>query len=273
MRNPFFMTLPHRCVKISQYLLGFSLTMLLLSACGGGAHTDFNLNTGEATESTSDASAVFVSGGSADGAASWTYEIQEGDQLEVVFFTHPEQNRFVKVRPDGRISMPFVGDMEASGKEPSDLAKEIQDAYASVLVDPRIDVLIQDSGARFYVLGEVGNAGEFKYERRISLMQAVARAAGYSNSARLNNIVLLRKNDDGEAFAAVLDFRDFLKSDNRVANIEIQPFDIIWVPRSAVSRWDNATRKLFSGVLAGQESVIKGWSLVNFSDVFEKQRF
>ncbi len=241
------------------------LLAFLTSGCGASAKSDFDVNNGE-VEDPNDAelSAIFQV------KSEDAYRITEYDQLEIVFFTHPEQNRFVRVRPDGKISMPFLGDVDAAGRAPVALAQEIQERYAEVLVAPRVDVLVQESGARYYVFGEVNDPGEFAYERRVDLFQAVARASGYNTSARLNNLVLLRKAPDGTGAVAVLDLRTYMNDPTKRGQIEIQPFDIVWVPKDNVSRWDNFTRKLFEGVLSAEETVIKGWSLGNFNEVFRR---
>lgn len=245
----------------------------LFVGCGASAKKDFDLNKGEAKgDDPAAASSVFddawVNPEAAEG--SWQYLINEGDQLEVVLFTHPEQSRFVKVRPDGRISLPYLGDLEASGREPSDLSAEIQEKYAEVLVDPRVDVLVQEFGGRFYVLGEVNAPGEFKYERQLTLLQAISRASGYSDDARLNNLVLLRRDGQGRGFAAILDFRSMMQGKSKLGDIRLRPFDVVWVPKDNISRWDEFTREAFTGMLQGADVVLTGWSLINFSDVYER---
>ncbi len=254
-------------------LLGVAL---VAAGCGASARSDFDLNRGEATgPNAEEAEKVFANGAEQLGSdEEWRYRIQGGDQLEVVFFTHPEQNRFVKVRPDGFVSLPYLGDVRAEGRSPEELAREVQEAYTEVLVSPRVDIIVQEMGARFYVLGEVTRPGEFEYERRIDVMQALARAGGYRDSARLSNIVLLRKGQgDEKSFAALLNMREYMAADDRDGLLELRPYDIVWVPRSNISRWDNATEQALRGVLLAEDVAIKGWSLVNFEDVFENRRF
>ena len=263
---------------LPQCLRGWALFLalaLVSAGCGSSAHKDFDLNRGEPTGPNAEVAAQAFADATNQGAEKeWRYLIQGGDQLEVVFFTHPAQNRFVKVRPDGYVTLPYLGDVRAEGKTPEQLAGELQETYAEVLVSPRVDVIVQEMGARFYVLGQVPRPGEFAYERRVDILQALAQAGGYTNSARLSNIVLLRKGGDSQqSFAAILDLRDYMASDNRDKPLELRPYDIVWVPRNNVSRWDVATRQSLLGILNGQDVVVKGWSLANFEEVFERQRF
>lgn len=255
------------------------LALLLVAGCGGSARSDVDLNSGSAAgpdltdEQRAELEAAFPLRVPGSTDLSWTYHIAPGDQLEMAFFSHPDQNRFVTVRPDGRITMPYVGDMVAAGKTPEALSKELQEAYTEVLIQPRIDVIVQQMGARFYVLGEVGRPGEFDYDRPIDLMQAIAQAGGYKDTARLSSLVILRKGENGDAYAGVFDFRRFLDAETRIANIEIRPDDLIWVPRSAIARWDNAASQTLSGVVQAEDVVLRAWQIANFKDVYQRVRY
>ena len=254
--------------------------LFLLAGCGGSAHPDVDMNAGTATEGgltpaeMAELESAFPLMGSAGaGRAQWTYHIGAGDQLEMAFFSHPDQNRFVTVRPDGRITMPFVGDVAAAGKAPEALAAELRTAYAEVLVAPRIDVIVQTMGSKFYVLGEVNQPGEFTYERPVDLMQAIAQAGGYKNTARLTSIVVLRRGEEGDVYAGVFDFRRFLNSETRLSNIEVRPDDLIWVPRSAIARWDNAAKQSLSGVLQAEDVIYRGLLVTRLDEIFQRVRF
>ena len=246
------------------------------AGCGASARPDFDVNAGmpENVEAgTIEAERIRelfpLVGDPADSA--WNYRIVAGDQLEIAFFSHPEQNRFVTVRPDGMIGLPYVGDVAAAGRMPGDLATELQEAYSEVLVSPRVDVIVQEMGARFYVIGQVTRPGEFVYDRRMDLLQALARAGGYDNSARLTNIVLMRTDLDGRTYAAIFDFRQYMETESRIGSLAVRPDDVIWVPRNSLSKWDVGSRQAFSGLQSMSRVAIDAWSLVNFEDVYENR--
>jgi len=249
-----------------------------LGGCAAGARPDVDLNRGEILEAqeTEETAAlgvedVFPQLGVAPDDGGYVYRVREGDQLEVVFFSHPEQNRFVRVRPDGRITMPFLGELGAAGKTATDLAKEIQSGYQEVLVTPRVDVIVQEPGGQFYVLGQVRRPGQFEFERPIGLIQALAAAGGYDDKARLSNIVVLRLDGAGRTWAGIFDFRDFMDTENRIGNIAIRPDDIVWVPKSAIARWNDASAQSLGTILDAQEVIIDTWSLARFDDVFTRR--
>ena len=250
----------------------------VLGGCAAGARPDFDLNRGEVEQSVEEDPAtasirfedVFPMLGAASDSA-WVYRVREGDSLEVVFFSHPEQNRFVTVRPDGRITLPYLGDVYAARKSTVDLASEIQTAYAEVLVNPRVDVIVQQMGARYYVLGEVDRPGEFEYDRPLGLVQALAAAGGYSDKARLSHVVLLRQDDQGRTWAGIFDFRDFMDARTRAGNVAVRPEDIVWIPKSAMGRWDDATRQSLQGILTMGQIATDVWSLANFEQVYARR--
>jgi polysaccharide export outer membrane protein len=248
-----------------------ALAAALATGCGDPAKRDFDLNTGQALDDERQEELASLFLGPEEGDEEPTYTVTEGDKLEIVFFTHPEQNRFVTVRPDGRITLPYVGDVVAVGKTPPALAAELQEAYQTVLIKPRVDVLVQEMGAPYYVLGEVAKPGEYTYERRVNILQAVAKAGGYVNGSRLSTFVVLRRTPDATgAVAAIFDMRQYMADPETFSNVRIRPYDIVWVPKDALSRWDDSTSKLFSGILDAQQVIIRGWSLVNFNKVYAR---
>ncbi len=246
------------------------LLLFGLGACGSSAYTDVDLQKDLDVPSASHLSPEAQTFAAAPDTMQVppVYRIGSGDVLEVVFFTHPDQNRFVTVRPDGRITLPYVGDLMARGKEPTKLASEIQNDYSRVLVDPKVDILVNKIGGKYYVLGEVKNANEFSYERPLTLLQAIAGAGGYSNDARLSNFVLIRVDGKGGRFAAVFNMREYMSQRKKRGDIYIQPDDIVWVPKDNISRWDNAARKLFGTVVHAEDMVYKGLQIVKFDEVY-----
>jgi len=267
-RNAMSLTQSRRFARIPSALL--LLAVVTLGACGPSAYTDVDLTREMNPESEAEptpASENFAQLGDA-AQIPQIYQIGAGDILEVVFFSHPEQNRFVTVRPDGRITLPYVGELVATGKEPAALSDEIETRYSEVLVEPHVDVLMSKLGGRFYMIGEVKDAGEYEYERPLTIMQAVAKAGGYTDSARLTNFVIIRNDGEGGRFAAILNMREYMASQDKYGDIYVQPEDIVWVPKDNISRWDNATAKSLQGVIRAQEVLIKTLGIADFENVY-----
>jgi polysaccharide export outer membrane protein len=258
--------------SVVRVLIAGSL-LFALAACGSSAYTDVDLQKDLEVQSAQDLSPAAQSLATMPDTMRTppVYHIGSGDILEIVFFTHPGQNRFVTVRPDGRITLPYVGELMARGKEPATLAMEIQKDYSTVLVDPKVNVLLNKIGGCFYVLGEVRNANEFPYERPLTLLQAIAKAGGYNEVARLTNFVLIRADDKGGHFAAVFNLREYMGDRQKVGDIYIQPDDILWVPKDNISRWNNAAQKAFSSILQAEDIIYRGMTIGRFDEIYSNR--
>ncbi|MFO0985731.1 MAG: polysaccharide biosynthesis/export family protein, partial [Planctomycetota bacterium] len=97
------------------------------------------------------------------------YVIQVGDQLAVRFYQHKELNELARVRPDGKISLELVGDVQAAGVQPEALAEHINEIYRSELTNPRATVVVREMGAKVWVGGEVAKPGAFPLTADLTL--------------------------------------------------------------------------------------------------------
>jgi len=120
--------------------------------------------------------------------------IQDGDTLNVRVFNQEPLSTKEKVRTDGRISMPVIGEVTARGKRPAQLAQEIQVALTKVLQAPSVSVVLEQ-GAEFKisVVGEVRNSGVFQLEPGATVLHALAAAGGLSDYAASDKIFVVRK--------------------------------------------------------------------------------
>ncbi|MBX3227493.1 MAG: polysaccharide biosynthesis/export family protein [Labilithrix sp.] len=128
--------------------------------------------------------------GSTDGVI-----IQDGDVVNVRVFNQEPLSTHEKVRPDGKISMPVIGEVTARGKRPAQLASEIQDRLKSVVVAPSVTVTM-DAGAelRVSVVGEVRNSGVFQLDHGANVLHALAAAGGLSEYADADKVFVVRKS-------------------------------------------------------------------------------
>jgi polysaccharide biosynthesis/export protein len=126
-------------------------------------------------------------------AASSEYTIDVGDLLNVVVFEQPSMSGRMRVRNDGRITLPFVNDIVAAGKTPTKLASELEGGFKTVVLNPRVTVSVEESRPlTISVLGEVSKPGTQQYERDAGIAQALAAAGGLSNFAHKDRIFVVR---------------------------------------------------------------------------------
>ena len=158
------------------------------------------------------------------------YKIQPGDLLEISVWREEYLEREVIVQPDGRISFPLVGVLDAAGSTVDQVQVRVAERLTQYIPDPVVTVSIKEiRGNRIYVLGQVKNPGQFIMNPRIDVVQALALAGGTTPFAELNDIKILRRAENGEI---LIEFRyaDIARGRNLQQNIVLQSGDVIIVP-------------------------------------------
>lgn len=157
------------------------------------------------------------------------YRIGREDVLEVVVWHEPELTRVVPVRPDGRISLPLAGEVEAAGFTATELQGRVARALEPFIRDTKVAVLVREiNGTRIYVLGEVARAGGFPLRGPMSVMQAIAVAGGRTEFAK-DEVVWLRQQANGATERVSLSFREMVKGEAAGA-LWLRPGDVLYVP-------------------------------------------
>lgn len=162
--------------------------------------------------------------------SAFRYVIGLGDTLEVVVWKEDDLSKQVVVRIDGRISLPLVGDVDAVGKTPTELAAELKQKLGELIAEPSVSViLIQNRSWRYYVIGQIKQPGEFNIDYPITVLQSLARSGGFLEWAKKDNITIVRK-EAGKDKLLKFDYDDFVKGKNIEQNVIITPGDVIVVP-------------------------------------------
>ena len=124
------------------------------------------------------------------------YRIGREDLLDISVWRDGDLSRTVPVRPDGRISLPLLGEIEAAGLSARELGELIQDQLKPFLSDPRVVVIVREvHSPRVFVIGEVARPGAFPLRGRLTVLQALSLAGGLSEFADDKNIAILRAED------------------------------------------------------------------------------
>ena len=163
------------------------------------------------------------------------YVIQVADHLAVKFYQNPDLNEEVIVRPDGKISLQLICDVQAAGVEPAVLAAHIENAYRSELSAPHTSVLVRELGARVYVGGEVAKPGIIPLTANLTLVQAIQAAGGFLPTAHFSQVVLIRRDADGHPVGHAVDVRPVIGGLDASQDVPLQPFDMAFVPPSKVA--------------------------------------
>jgi polysaccharide biosynthesis/export protein len=159
------------------------------------------------------------------------YRIGIGDKLEITVFGHEDLNRTVDVRTDGSFSYPFIGDLKAVGKTPSEMDAEITAALGKdYLVDPQVGVEVKESQTRWVtILGEIRTPGRYLLKRSMHVIDLVAEAGGPTKDAGTSLIVTHREHPNADPQQIVVDRDRLFGSDNKDVNLLLGPGDIVTI--------------------------------------------
>lgn len=153
------------------------------------------------------------------------------DVLEITVWRNVDLSKTVTVRPDGKISLPLIGDVSAVGKTTVQLADDISARLKDYKENPQVSILVKEVNSyAIYVLGEVTHPGKFPLKSKTTLLQAVTVAGGFTPTAARNKIVVFRFNKDGGQTKLKASYDDIVLRDGSNQNIEMKPGDQIVVP-------------------------------------------
>ena len=158
------------------------------------------------------------------------YHVQPGDLLRISVWKELDLDREVLVRPDGGISFPLAGDVNARGKTVEELRQELTERLARFIPDLSVTITVMAvNGNKVYVIGQVNTAGEFIMNHQIDVMQALSMAGGTSPFASLDDILVLRRQGD-QQIALSFSYGDVIKGRGLEQNILLQSGDVVVVP-------------------------------------------
>lgn len=159
-----------------------------------------------------------------------SYRIGPEDVLEIDVWSKPELSRKVPVRPDGRISLPLLNDVQTSGLTPMELRDILLRRLAEYVAAPEVSVIVTEVRSfRVSVLGEVSRPGRFELKSQVRLVDALALAGGLTQFASRSNLVVLRSNGHGLETHR-FDYDKLRTADARMVNFFLQPDDVLLVP-------------------------------------------
>ncbi len=158
------------------------------------------------------------------------YRIGPEDVLEIFVWKEPDLQREVLVRPDGGISFPLAGDLDAAGKTPVEVQEELTKRLQKYIPDAVVTVTVTKVvGYRIFVVGKVNNPGQFVVGRYVNVLQALTLAGGLTPYASENKIKIVRKKGDGE-ITFPFHYSRVKKGRNLEENILLQSGDVVVVP-------------------------------------------
>jgi polysaccharide export outer membrane protein len=160
------------------------------------------------------------------------YVLGCGDTLKVTVWRHEETDTDAVIMPDGKISLPLVGEITAAGLTVDELKDELNRKYNEYITEPHITITIKETNSlKIYVLGEVKSPNEYKLNSYTDVLQAISMAGGFTIYANKSSIDIIRKEGD-KKIKINFNYNEVLKGKNLNQNIPLKPGDVIVVSES-----------------------------------------
>jgi polysaccharide export outer membrane protein len=163
---------------------------------------------------------------------SWTeeeYRLGPGDKLRIEVYREPQLSQALQVRPDGKITLPLVGDVTAAGTTSLELRDALATALKEYVTNPVVTVIVTDAlAAQVYVIGEVSNPGAQVMQGPMTVLQALAQAGGLKEFAKKGDIRVLRKVGPTRTTTLNFNYKDAINGDSDP--MPLQPGDTVVVP-------------------------------------------
>ncbi len=158
------------------------------------------------------------------------YRIGREDILDVAVWRDADLSRTLPVRPDGFISMPMVGEIRAEGRTPTELSEAIREALKPYVQEPRVTVIVREvNSSRVFITGEVSHPGAYPLRGRVSIVQAIALAGGFTDFADRDGIVVLRRAGSEGNYIPV-SYTELVDAPDKHEPLILRPGDTIIVP-------------------------------------------
>jgi len=159
------------------------------------------------------------------------YVIGPEDLLQITVWKNESLSRELAVRPDGKISMPLLHDIQAAGLTPMKLQEKLSTALGEFMPNPEVSVTVTDVRSyRISVLGEVVKPGVLQLKSDTTVLEAIALAGGFRDFASPSKIVILRKNGDGQTNKIPFNYNRVVKDNRAEGNVTLKSGDVVVVP-------------------------------------------
>jgi polysaccharide export outer membrane protein len=204
-------------------ILRFGMAVVLLVAVSGAQAQE---KSDKSAPAAADASSTAQKAATADP----NYLIGSQDVLNVSVWKEAELTQTVPVRPDGKISLPLLNDVQAAGLTPTQLAENLTESLKKFVTNPQVTVIVtQMNSQRIYILGEVTRAGAYPLLPNMTILQGLSNAGGFTQFANLKKIYMFR-TENGKQVRYPFNYKDVVNGKAQDENIVLRAGDTIVIP-------------------------------------------
>jgi len=163
------------------------------------------------------------------------YYLQPGDIIDIKFFRNPELNENVIVRPDGKISLQLIDEVNVAGLSPPQLETLLNEKYTSYLKTPKVSVIISSfGGQKVYIGGQVNSPGVINLIGSTNVVQAIFEAGGLRADANMRDVLIISRGADNAPVTRKVNIKKALNGKLPDGEILLKPYDMVYVPKSII---------------------------------------
>jgi len=179
------------------------------------------------------------------------YRLQPGDVIELHILSNPELNEQIVVAPDNRVTFQYAPGLIAGGHSLQQVTDSLNRIYGTTTKNDLQVVLRSQVGTRVYVTGEVQLPSEIVTNGQLSALSAISRAGGFKITAHRSEVVLMRRDEENKPHLYALDLLAAMKGKDPNADVLLQPYDVIYVPRDRLSNASLVLERIRNAVPMG----------------------
>jgi protein involved in polysaccharide export with SLBB domain len=179
------------------------------------------------------------------------YRLTVGDTLDVLFEYSPELNQTLSIQPDGFATLRDIGDLHIAGQSVSEVTETLRKAYATILNDPSITIVLKDFQRPYFVVdGQVSKPGKYELRGDTTVTEGIAMAGGFLPTAKHSQVLLFRRASDEWLRARILNVKAMVKRGDLREDMFLQPGDMLVVPKNFFSKIDPFIPRAVLGMYA-----------------------
>jgi polysaccharide export outer membrane protein len=151
--------------------------------------------------------------------------------LAINVWKDTELSRTVPVRPDGKISLPLIGELQVSGLTARKVQRMVAERLKEYISNPEVSVIVQEVKSRAYaILGKIQKPGSYELGKPTTVLEAIAIAGGFLDFAKASKVYIIRPTDNGSSETLHFDYKKVIKGHNPEQNVDLKSGDTIIVP-------------------------------------------
>jgi polysaccharide export outer membrane protein len=164
------------------------------------------------------------------------YLLQAPDQIDISVLPQAELNRVVIIRPDGKVSLPLIGDVLVEGLTPMEVSEKLTKEFSKYVKNPAVSVIVTGfNSKKIYVIGEVFRQGAYPYTGDTTVFEAVEDAGSFTRRASLGRVILVR-GDLTNPLVIDVNMKDVVRRGLKSKDLYVKPGDIVYVPPNGFAK-------------------------------------